>query len=126
VEFGADDAGGGISQSRWHARRLPWEPIALLGAVVVLWHVDVVAFEVPPFLVPGPLAVLATMQQKASLLATHGAVTLAAGFRRALAPRASSTTPRSTQSARRASHFTSGGRDSGGFFPQGVWIDAVH
>jgi NitT/TauT family transport system permease protein len=76
VEFGVDEAGAGASQSRSRARRVPWEPIALLGAVVVLWHVVIVAFEVPPFLVPGPLAVLVTMQQKASLLATHGAVTL--------------------------------------------------
>lgn len=78
MEPGVGEAGaGGASQSRWRTRRVPWEPVALLFAVVVLWHIVIVGFDVPPFLVPGPLAVLATMQQKASLLATHGAATLA-------------------------------------------------
>ena len=73
---GAEEAGGTGSRRGWR-RRIPWEPIALLCGVVVLWHVVIVAFDVPPFLVPGPAAVFATMQQKASLLAMHGAATLA-------------------------------------------------
>ena len=57
--------------------RLPWEPFAVIVAVVILWQAVVSVFDVPVFLVPGPLLVFRTMLEKAGLLATHGLSTLA-------------------------------------------------
>jgi NitT/TauT family transport system permease protein len=59
---------------RWAAGHL-LPPVALFAFVVLCWHFAVCAFEIPPFLVPPPSAVVQATQDKANELAKAFLVT---------------------------------------------------
>jgi len=51
-------------------------PIALLVILGLGWEASVHLFEIPPYVLPGPLQILKVMWQRMDLLAAHGLVTL--------------------------------------------------
>lgn len=52
------------------------KPFVVLTGLLVLWHTLVVAFDMPSYILPGPLAVANSMVDNASLLWEHTLVTL--------------------------------------------------
>jgi putative hydroxymethylpyrimidine transport system permease protein len=54
-----------------------WRPLVILLALLLLWHVAVVAADTPRYILPGPLSVLSALIEQAPLLLRHAAVTLA-------------------------------------------------
>ena len=66
----ADDDNGRIAKLAAGARELI-APAAIAIAIVVLWHVVVVAFEVPEAILPTPVKVAETMVLQSDLLLQH-------------------------------------------------------
>ncbi len=50
--------------------------LILLSGFMLLWQGCIIAFALPPFILPSPLAVGQTLLEQATLLANHGLITL--------------------------------------------------
>jgi putative hydroxymethylpyrimidine transport system permease protein len=52
-------------------------PALVFGGLLVIWHVAVSIFEIAPFILPGPVSVLAVAFERADILLGHAGITLA-------------------------------------------------
>jgi len=71
-------AGHGLLMKRSQSifKRRSWLPFVTIAAVLLLWHLLSVSGIVPPYMLPGPLQVIAVFAADFSLLARHLLYTL--------------------------------------------------
>ncbi|MCC7416149.1 MAG: ABC transporter permease [Acidobacteria bacterium] len=54
-----------------------WRAVVVIGGMLIAWEIAVRLAAIPPFLLPSPRAVLATLVERRALLLRHAGVTLA-------------------------------------------------